>query len=186
MGDVSLQDSNQLRQQPKGNSERPKPKNPPKQPSDRQSVVRKSEKKSSLIRGDDDARPEGIVRLADETYDKSLPDAKLERRTPKKSLDRPKPSQQTKGRPSSIRSFEQKYDLISDDDDVRFEEIVRMPDDPGPDPSDDLPMAQRRSKRIKVKPLRYWMGEKIVYATDGDGSRSFEFVQPVATPVRKK
>jgi hypothetical protein len=94
----------------------------------------------------------------------------------------PSPS---KKRGSSIREFEQKYDVISDDDEVPVEKIVNAPNVDS-SISDELPIAQRRSKRIKVKPLRFWLGEKIVYGMGDDGSRSFECVKPAEGLSRKK
>ena len=38
--------------------------------------------------------------------------------------------------------------------------------------TDDLPIALRRSARPRVKPLRHWMGERIIYSIDENGCQS--------------
>jgi hypothetical protein len=62
---------------------------------------------------------------------------------------------------------------------------VHVPEE-DPEPSSDPPISQRRSKRVKVKPLRFWLSENIVYGMDDDGSRSFGFVQQADGTPRKK
>ena len=47
-------------------------------------------------------------------------------------------------------------------------EIIQKEDDENEEDI-DLPIAQRRKKRVHVPPLRYWLGEKVLYKPTKDG-----------------
>jgi hypothetical protein len=112
---------------------------------------------------------------------RKAPEDGEESATPRKAAG----SQQPRRWPSSSREFEQKYDFASDGDDVPVAELVEVPEEKPAGDDEDLPIAMRRTKRVKVKPLRFWIGEKIVYGYGDNGTRGFAHIQ---TPdsTRKK
>ena len=80
-----------------------------------------------------------------------------------------------------------KFNWFSSGDELSTDDIVSIPPEPEGDPDDDLPIALRRTRRVKVKPLRFWRGEKIVYKlADDDGLPCFGSVHRVLKRDEKK
>lgn len=101
---------------------------------------------------------------------------------PKKAKAEPKKSKPTKKSPTKIEEIKEssqkskrskaktqrKYDfnMVSSED----EQQIIIPEVVEPTPEDDdLPIALRRSKRIRVKPLKHWKNEHIKYGV-GEGN----------------
>ena len=86
-----------------------------------------------------------------------------------------------RGKVTKSHKPKRKYNWFSsDDDDLSTDDIVSMPPESDGEHNDDLPIALRRTKRVRVKPLRFWRGEKIVYRlADDDGLPCFGSVHRV-------
>jgi hypothetical protein len=103
-----------------------------------------------------------------------IPPPKFDNEPPARNPRRSAPRRSTPRRTGpTLREFERKYDIISDGDEAP---VVQVPSEGDGDADGDLPIALRRRKRVKVKPLRFWLGEKIVYGCEQDGSRGFEYI----------
>ena len=80
-----------------------------------------------------------------------------------------------------------KFNWFSSGDELSTDDIVSIPSEPEGERDDDLPIALRRTRRVKVKPLRFWRGEKIVYKlADDDGLPCFGSVHRVLKRDEKK
>lgn len=75
------------------------------------------------------------------------------------------------------RDVDKKYEVLSDDDSINEDDVVTVPDPVQRDDGADLPIAMRRTKRVKVKPLRFWLGERIIYRLGDGGLPGFESVK---------
>ena len=85
-----------------------------------------------------------------------------------------------RGKVTKSHKPKRKYNWFSSDDDLSTDDIVSMPPESDGEHNDDLPIALRRTKRVRVKPLRFWRGEKIVYRlADDDGLPCFGSVHRV-------
>jgi hypothetical protein len=105
---------------------------------------------------------------------------------PPKGTEKPPPKSR-KGRdqaPKRPATRPRRVDDFVSDDEVPAADLVEIPRESGP-VDDNLPLAQRRSKRVKVRPLKHWIGETVVYRYDEDGVYGFDSVHTPEPPKKK-
>ncbi|KAH0786870.1 hypothetical protein GPJ56_009247 [Histomonas meleagridis] len=115
------------------------------------------------------SKPEPLIRSEVNTK------IELQSKPPNETTTETKPNQRTK--------CKTKVSPKSNSSDNTIQKDVTRNDDQNDD--NDLPIALRRKKRIHLKPLRYWLGEKLVYKPDDSGLYSIEKVVKVKTETAK-
>ena len=87
-------------------------------------------------------------------------------KTDSQAPDKKKTPKQTKAK----SSHKARYNFSTDsDDDLPVSSLIEIPKEEPDVMNDDLPIALRRKRRIKVKPLKFWKGERIIYKLTDDG-----------------
>ncbi|EAX98305.1 hypothetical protein TVAG_018410 [Trichomonas vaginalis G3] len=133
-------------------------------------------------------KPKNSNKIKKERSPSSLEKQKSEVK-PKKVKEETSESQKpAKTKKSQIPKYD--FSVISSDDDIQI--IIPEIDDSKQE-NEDLPMALRRSKRIRVKPLRHWMGEHVKYGV-GEGNLRYvagiqnysTMASRVTTPMRSQ
>lgn len=104
----------------------------------------------------------------------------------KEKGEQKKPTSYKAYKPLHKKSKAKKPIVILSDEDYSSSDVVMMPDEDEIPANNDLPLALRRSKRIRVKPLRYWLGEKINYKLNEDGVRAIGNVELKDDKFQKK